>query len=680
MDLGRRQRAALYAVHAHGRNRGGRAVARRHRHERHLGRARPIQTAVREHAAGVAVFVAGGVAHLHRVVAAGPARVLDEDVGRAHGIVRIVDLEAMERRVRIEVEAQGETVARLRTGLQVRRGAQSLRGDGPHGTETVGRRRAVEPQRLDELEVDGASIALCVRKFIRIVAAKHVHGHVAVEPGAVRGAETVGTCGKVHLQALRAPGDGLFPRRHDGAGGVAETPVELREVASSRTCRLRLDHGVLAGDGPHARCGDFNDFLPTVEFANLLTRERRGVDAQVVDETVELVALPAATHAERLKDLAAERQQLALRRKRLLHRRRTVARSARGASVDEDPRAGLIPRHGEVGPVVLEGAAPRAVGVVVVAHVRAQLRTVEPEPELSAPDALAGRCRVREEVTPDFAPLRVAPLVGPLALEPEAHGAAFGHEVAGRGVCERGLRGAREAHGLAALALGVGEMLGAHGRGHALGELRVGRAVERRVEEQLRRDDGLFGAARQFRDEAVARAVERDGAANILHVPAQVQGFQVGIDELHHRERTRTALHGDVAALVVVAGAVSLEVHAHLRRSVGAEGVLERAVLSAPGLEADVRAREHELDHPGVKRGARVDHEPVGGVGDDELRGEVAALGVEGENLLSGGVDHAHAARVAHDAHVAPRAGRELHDLRGRCHGKASGETGGKGG
>ena len=93
-----------------------------------------------------------------------------------------------------------------------------------------------------------------------------------------------------------------------------------------------------------------------------------------------------------------------------------------------------------------------------------------------------------------------------------------------------------------------------------------------------------------------------------------------------------------------------------------------------------VRTMDLLRDHPGVKRGARVDHEPVGGVGDDELRGEVAALGVEGENLLSGGVDHAHAARVAHDAHVAPRAGRELHDLRGRCHGKASGETGGKGG
>ena len=227
MDLGRRQRAALHAVHAHGRDRGGRAVARRHRHERHLGRARPVQAAVREHAAGVAVFVAGGVAHLHRVVAVGPARVLDEEVGRAHGVVRVVDLEAVERSVRVEVEAQGEAVARLRAGLEVRRGAEALHGDGPHGAEAVGRRRAVERERLDKLEVGGASITLCVRKFIRIVAAEHVHGHVAVEPGAVRGAQTVGAGLQVELQALCMSGDGLFPRRHDSAGRVAKAPVKL---------------------------------------------------------------------------------------------------------------------------------------------------------------------------------------------------------------------------------------------------------------------------------------------------------------------------------------------------------------------------------------------------------------------------------------------------------------------
>ena len=107
---------------------------------------------MRQHAARVGILVARHVAHLHRVVAAWLLSALDYQIRSAHRIVRIVDLEAVERRVGVEVEAKRETVPLVRPRLQVRHASKVLHLGRTHRAEAVRGRHLVEFQRPDKLQ------------------------------------------------------------------------------------------------------------------------------------------------------------------------------------------------------------------------------------------------------------------------------------------------------------------------------------------------------------------------------------------------------------------------------------------------------------------------------------------------------------------------------------------------
>ena len=250
-------------------------------------------------------------------------------------------------------------------------------------------------------------------------------------------------------------------------------------------------------------------------------------------------------------------------------------------------------------------------------------------------------------------------------LEPEAHRPALLHEVARRRVVEDALRRPRQAHGLPALAFRERQPRRLHGLCRALRERRVRRAVERRVEQQLRIDELLLRLSLQLRGEPVGRAIDLERRLRLGDVPAQVERGDVLGDVLRHEIRLAVALRHERTALVVVPVVlrVALEVDETLRAARAAERARQRRVAPRESSLIDVPGTENKLGHAVRECPARVDHQAVHGLRHDEPRERRAArLALEGQEQAPLRVRHRHALLAGRDLHLGPTAaGKRLH-------------------